>query len=1039
MANELEFPRLMPLSDNNGGSCCGHGSPTTPIDIAFKAQEALDAVEEAKRLLGKTVSSVSVHSENGKTEVKLQYRNGDGVGFTVLDGKDGADGNPGQPGAPGPMGPQGPKGEDGNEATASAIESANQAAVAARSAAQEAITAAAQIGPKLESVEQATEAANEAAENANKAADNLPTLVGNKVTEQLPSMVDAALPTIVANKVAEAVPSAVAEAISPEVAKLPQMVSAEVESKVGDKVEKAEAAATEAAGYAQSIQTALDNLSVADVPEAIAAQVVSNTSYINGNKDSIGALVDTLYERTETEESVNLSVGRNIAARYISVGQPFDYTIASAGEWRNAVISVTKDDEVRVWGATNTELPLYWILDADSIIIEKGKTNQNVSIDDPLVLSIKKDGFVVVNFRTFSNDVYGASHKIVCHIVRVATPSQSGIVTPEGAAAIESAKVMASPIVEGGDAYSVDWANPTNYVQTESDYMVITPDVKCPRDGHISKIRLKASINLVIFQIRYDGELYKEIKRTEIITNRLYGEYDVDFDVKAGDLFGYKNVKGLPFVVINGQRTRNIAITETPLSFSSFGSAYSYNQPAISPIYDTELNQSALEQVYAGKDSPYRMLRASDIKYSAGQNKFDKSLLIEKQRVKLYEGVAVISTDSAASRVTIVPCVEDTWYTINHDDGLWGTGSDVIPDIVSFLDSDFKSVGYMELPLLNTLSTRYPSDMIMVDRTHVAFKTIPGSRYFAINVSFDRGSYADTMQVVEGIRAVDYKPFMPIFADAILGNPIRVPESNAVKKHDIEYNTYILGDSIATFAYGSWNAPILRKWSFKAYINLAQGGATWMHRNKDGATFDAANAVDPSSGASAAVNSVTTQVLRLIKSVEQGNPIPELVIIHAGTNDVSTINNTSEFAGESYGDPDTIFSMSGNYADFSDITDYRDARLITTCGAIRYAVELLRRTYPSCKVVLTTPIQRSDVTANRGVLQMRKLIMDCAVYLSCGVVDFTAESGIYIKTHSTQLADGVHPRSGSGGRLLADCLGNYLVSHFGSREPYELE
>ena len=162
------------------------------------------------------------------------------------------------------------------------------------------------------------------------------------------------------------------------------------------------------------------------------------------------------------------------------------------------------------------------------------------------------------------------------------------------------------------------------------------------------------------------------------------------------------------------------------------------------------------------------------------------------------------------------------------------------------------------------------------------------------------------------------------------------------------------------------------------------------------------------------------QVYKLIAAVSGGAPTPQLIIIHAGTNDITSefANQSSAMAGDSngtsVGDADTTFNYANsNYQDWSSISPV-DSRTQNIVGGMRIAIEKIRSTWPYCKIVVTTPTQRSTNVSNdyslttiywKGVNQIKK----AAAYLAVPVIDLACESGVCPYNFGTFLKDGLHP------------------------------
>lgn len=359
-------------------------------------------------------------------------------------------------------------------------------------------------------------------------------------------------------------------------------------------------------------------------------------------------------------------------------------------------------------------------------------------------------------------------------------------------------------------------------------------------------------------------------------------------------------------------------------------------------------------------------------------------------------------------------------------------------------------VNFFHILISTTEALRWEGGDEVIDINHRRLTAPEGAVYLVLQNDL----WSETLQVEEGYYPSEYAEYdADGFVTKINGKPIRAAEvvnNDPVKPH-IPLNTYIAGDSIATFIYGSWNIPILEKFSFKNYRNVARGGGHWaFHAGtkwSDIVDGNTAGAGDWRSNAAAA------NVWEIINGVKNnGWEEPELIVIHDGTNDA---NNSETVVG----DADTVFDFSNadyGITAFSDIIDNVESvlegggdvdsiemptKVCSVVGGIRLAVEWLWKHWPYCQVVLTTPLQASpDTKAKR--LQICEQIKKAAAYLSVPVLDFHSMAGIYTPIRTNFLVkymsggnDALHPYLQTGGRRLADILGRYLVAHY-SAQPW---
>lgn len=395
--------------------------------------------------------------------------------------------------------------------------------------------------------------------------------------------------------------------------------------------------------------------------------------------------------------------------------------------------------------------------------------------------------------------------------------------------------------------------------------------------------------------------------------------------------------------------------------------------------------------------------------------------------------------------VAKIQCKPNTEYIVHNTDGLWGGRR-----VYAFYDEYMNVIGSVKNWTVLVESTpEYTGDDIPIDEKHRRITTPENCRFIAIQVAGGQTSnwaafdIRYSLMVEEGSYPTEYDNGAGEFISTIGGKKIVAVNSNVQeKKYDIPLNTYIMGDSTATFAMGYWPGEIVKKFSFKHFYGIAKGGSTYGVR-KD-ADADDIKAGDNSKQEN---NTIITQVYELINKVTNENaPVPELIIIHAGTNDV-----TEEFANSSatmqgnpndteVGDADTTFDYSNvDYRDWSNIP-LVDDRTNTAMGGMRLALETIRATWPYCKVLVTTPLQRNtNVSGDYKLLTIYRKCVEqirkAAWYLSVPCLDLSAEAGITATNILTFTSDAVHPNA-NGGKRLADVIGRYLVAHYGQKDWY---
>lgn len=464
----------------------------------------------------------------------------------------------------------------------------------------------------------------------------------------------------------------------------------------------------------------------------------------------------------------------------------------------------------------------------------------------------------------------------------------------------------------------------------------------------------------------------------------------------------------------------------------------------------------------------------SNVTVESGRNLYDK----DNSAMNMYKAqinptwTNVINTNNnwTSSHLAKVPVEAGKTYVIYHDTGnfraangypcmyLWldSSGEPIVGDgwkPRAGLQNREGAVNYFHIMDSTTVALRWEGGDEVIDINHRRLTAPTGAVFLVLQNDL----WSETLQVEEGYYPSAYAEYdNDGFVTAINGKPIRATEviRDGIIKPHIPLNTYIAGDSIATFNYGSWNIPILEKFSFKNYRNVARGGGHWAFLA--GTKWsDILDGNPQASGADWKGNTAAANVWEIINGVKNnGWEEPELIVIHDGTNDATS--------GETVvGDADTVFDFSNSeygVTAFSDIIDNVESvleqggdvdsiempsKVCSVVGGIRLAVEWLWKHYPYCQVLLTTPLQAGY---NSKRLQVCEQIKKAAAYLSVPVLDFYATAGIYTPIRTNFLVkymsggnDGLHPYLNTGGRRLADILGRYLVAHYGQQPWFPMD
>lgn len=427
------------------------------------------------------------------------------------------------------------------------------------------------------------------------------------------------------------------------------------------------------------------------------------------------------------------------------------------------------------------------------------------------------------------------------------------------------------------------------------------------------------------------------------------------------------------------------------------------------------------------------------------RNLYDKS--DTSQRLDDYnlnnDAITALS-DNNSFALAKVPVKASTDYIIYNADGLWGGNRRY-----AFFDSSNIIIGTTHTwTVPSDASPEYAGADIPIDNYHRRITTPDGCAFLVVqtaaigNSDWSAFDIRNSLMVEEGSYPSEYDAGNGEFIEKINGKRIRAVDNDRERKYDIPLNTYVLGDSTATYTEGVWPQNLVNKFSFKHFYGLAKGAATWGIR-KDAVAAD----IEAGDNSDMENNNLLAQFYKLVDLVDNSNkPTPELIIMHAGTNDV-----TAEFANSSnamadnanyteVGDADETFDYSdADYRDWSSISIIDD-RTNTAIGGMRLTIEKIRAKWPYCKILVTTPLQRA--TNVSGDYQLLTIYRKCveqirkaAWYMGVPCLDLSAESGITVFNLGTFTKDSVHPNA-NGGLRLADVIGRYLVAHYGFKKDW---
>lgn len=176
-------------------------------------------------------------------------------------------------------------------------------------------------------------------------------------------------------------------------------------------------------------------------------------------------------------------------------------------------------------------------------------------------------------------------------------------------------------------------------------------------------------------------------------------------------------------------------------------------------------------------------------------------------------------------------------------------------------------------------------------------------------------------------------------------------------------------------------------------------------------------------------NNACTHIEKFISLVNDGTyPIPDAFIFAMGTNADTGDGNREGSVDEA------MNAQSINDTDFVDSSG--KSLKYSMCGAMRWCIETIKRTFPDCKVFVSLPIQRAKYERNRNYLYPKvQLIKEMAIQMGCQIIDQYKGSGITaaIEADSSPfgpyLYDGLHPND-AGYRLMGAFAASQIKSKY---------
>lgn len=236
------------------------------------------------------------------------------------------------------------------------------------------------------------------------------------------------------------------------------------------------------------------------------------------------------------------------------------------------------------------------------------------------------------------------------------------------------------------------------------------------------------------------------------------------------------------------------------------------------------------------------------------------------------------------------------------------------------------------------------------------------------------------------------------------------------------------GDSITTG--NQWSYYVTQILGFASHHNVGVGSATWACRKQtlndityQTQEYDAEDFAGISSGYESTTDPVEIQkrcnncakvhVQKFIDEVTKGQyPIPDIFAFAMGTNDSDKTAAYNAIAtGTNYPSGDMLFTLA---------------------GAMKWCIQKIHETYPSCKIYVLLPIQRY-AGGNENNLEKIEIMKDIAKAFSVEVIDMYSNCGISSMLENgtgPYLRDGLHPNTDGQklmGKYAASVIRNYIV------------
>ena len=543
--------------------------------------------------------------------------------------------------------------------------------------------------------------------------------------------------------------------------------------------------------------------------------------------------------------------------------------------------------------------------------------------------------------------------------------------------------------------------------------------------GDYSRNSINTGEMATLFHFRPVDGVYTEIGRYKFPSFPLVSnDFDLDFEVKAGDMFGINHMTGHKAVNL-ANKEYSAVYTDEAVSFTQaeLDAGSNPHTARLFTVYIAGARDTAGKAQLAAEDGSMSVLRKADVDTAPLKNMLNPDCIYSGSLSA--DGTIATAGNAKWALIQVQP---NTAYSYNRRDASkWVTKTNTYSP-VCFYDENMVFLGSVTEDMLPFTPEMGKSVVTPDNCAYVAVTILP----YGQTADYDA---SDIMQFERGTHNTQYEPYSK-YVSAIKGIPLFRYVQKETQEYDVPVNLVVMGDSISSPGLGKWWTHILAKYSFESARNIGIGGMHWTHTANtiEDITFDLTQQGGPESGSDS--NTLSNAVNLLIDGVtDQGWTKPDVVFIYCGINDRGMALDED---GLNYGDPEAAFEYTDDYSNLS----YGDEKLQNLCGAFRFAMEKLYRAFPYVKVVVCTPMYTGN-NSNKKVRALNKTIKECASWMGIPVFDLGYESYVYQQFEkngvtSKYLGDALHPNE-TGGKLLADLIAHHLIARFGGKEFYDLE